>query len=92
MIVLVWSERGLHDLFKQRELRSLQVEILCIVETRVKEENAMRIHQNIVFGWGFINNYSSVITSVEFGFVGTQSWSVPLPFRYILKLLSMRLK
>lgn len=59
MIVLVWSVRGLHDLFKQRELRSLQVEILCIVETRVKEENAMRIHENIVFGWGFINNYSS---------------------------------
>jgi hypothetical protein len=35
------------------------VGIVCIIETRVNEENALKIHDNIVPGWGFIHNYLS---------------------------------
>jgi hypothetical protein len=46
---------------KQREIRSLvkrfHIHLLCIVETRVKRENSVKIHGDILPGWSFAANY-----------------------------------
>jgi exonuclease III len=61
MKLLVWNIRGLTDLLKQREIKrmvtSLKCSIICVIETRVKEEKSVMIQDHIVAGQGFINNY-----------------------------------
>jgi exonuclease III len=48
---------------KQREVvkmvRRFKVSILCLVETRVKQENCLRIKAAMLPSWGLIHNYSS---------------------------------
>jgi hypothetical protein len=65
MKILVLNVIVLNDLFKQREIRrmikKLNVDIICLVETRVRVENAENIKENVVPDWGFIHNYGSHI-------------------------------
>jgi hypothetical protein len=37
---------------------SLKCSIICVIETRVKEEKSVMIQDHIVPGRGFINNYN----------------------------------
>lgn len=61
MKIITRNIRGLNDLSKQREIRSLvkrfHIQLLCIVETRVKREKSMKIQGDILPGWGFVSNY-----------------------------------
>lgn len=61
MILITWNVRGLNNPTKQREVRSLikrhSVVLACLIETRVKEDKAVHIKNNIAPGWGFLNNY-----------------------------------
>lgn len=56
MIVVAWDIRGLNDPFKQREIRRFvykyKVFLLCLVETRVREENIGIIMVILLLGWG----------------------------------------
>jgi exonuclease III len=62
MKVLSWNIRGLNKAFKQREIRKVirlwKISILCLVETKVRQENMDRVISNTLPG--------------EFGFVGTR--------------------
>jgi len=44
MKLLIWNIRGINKPFKQQELRKeirrLKINVLCLVENRVKEDNA----------------------------------------------------
>jgi hypothetical protein len=48
---------------KQKEvtkmIKRFEVSILCLVETRVKQENCLRIKAAMLPSWGLIHNYSS---------------------------------
>jgi exonuclease III len=47
MKFLIWNITGLNKPFKQKEIvkmiRRLKLSIVCLVETRVKQENSLRI-------------------------------------------------
>lgn len=61
MRFLIWNIRGLNKPFKQQEvnkcIRRYNVSILCLVETRVKMDNADKIKDVICPSWHWINNY-----------------------------------
>ena len=65
MIILVWNTRGLNDPFKQKvvvsRIRELKVSMVCLLETRVKENNMMSIISRHFQGWQFLHNYSNVV-------------------------------
>jgi hypothetical protein len=57
----VWNIRGLNDLVNQRKVRSfvkrINVYLICLIETSMKVEKTEKIKENVVQGWGFLNNY-----------------------------------
>jgi hypothetical protein len=63
MKVLVWNIRGLNKPLKQQEIkrsiRSKHVAIICLLETRVKEDNVLRIKDYICPSWMMVHNYDS---------------------------------
>jgi exonuclease III len=65
MNILFWNVRGLNMLLKQKEVRNMvrriRISILCLVETRVKHENFLKIVASMLPGWEVVNNYSTHI-------------------------------
>jgi exonuclease III len=65
MNILFRNVRGLNMPLKQKEVRKmvrkLRISILCLVETRVKQENFSKIVVSMLPGWEVINNYSAHI-------------------------------
>lgn len=59
--MLSWNVRGLNWPNKQEDLRpylhSLKVEIVGLMETKVKEDKAKKIIHTILPGWNWENNY-----------------------------------
>ena len=56
-----WNIRGMNDPLKQKELRSLvrdhSLSVVCILETRVRSHNSVRIFNSILPGWELHHNY-----------------------------------
>jgi exonuclease III len=63
MKVLSWNIRGLNKAFKQREIRKVirlwKISILCLVETKVRQENMDRVISNTLPGWEVLHNYGA---------------------------------
>jgi hypothetical protein len=61
MRLLIWNIRGLNQPLKQQEvkkcIRRFHVSIFCLVETRVKVNNVVRIKDVICPSWQLLNNY-----------------------------------
>jgi hypothetical protein len=61
MKVLSWNIRGLNKAFKQREIgkviRLWKISILCLVETKVRQENMDRVISATLPGWEILHNY-----------------------------------
>jgi exonuclease III len=61
MNFLIWNVRGLNHPSKQREVKSLinihKIGLICLIETRVKENKAGKIRDAIAYGWDFVFNY-----------------------------------
>ena len=63
MNFIAWNVRGLNDPLKQRAIvdrvRSLKSSLVCLIETRVKENKKQPIVDKLFNGWSMLNNYSS---------------------------------
>lgn len=61
MNIITWNVRGLNRPSKQREVKSMiklhKIGLVCLIETRVKEEKADLIRDSIVPCWGYVFNY-----------------------------------
>ncbi|KAK8627588.1 hypothetical protein V6N13_135197 [Hibiscus sabdariffa] len=57
--------RGFNDPLKQLQVlkvvRKLDIQVLCLLETRVKESNASVIVGKCFMGWNFVHNYSDAL-------------------------------
>lgn len=55
-----WNIRGLNNLLKLKDVRSFimsnKLDIVTILETRVKDNNIDKISGNTFGNWSFINN------------------------------------
>ena len=64
MNFLVWNVRGLNDLIKQKivvsKIRELKIYLVCLLETRVKEQNMGVIHRKHFQGWQVLHNYLNI--------------------------------
>lgn len=62
MKIIVWNLKGINKPFKQKEVRRiikrLKIDMICILGTRVHQDNANRIKNSIAPGWDFVHNYS----------------------------------
>ena len=62
MKVIVWNVRGLNHPCKQKEVVSrvsrLDVDMVCLLETRVKEHKIQSIVDKWFAGWKLLHNYS----------------------------------
>lgn len=60
---LFWNIRGVNKRYKQKEVKNLlknkKVDLVGIVETRVKAHKATQISANIASVWGKLHNYNS---------------------------------
>ncbi|GMJ05334.1 hypothetical protein HRI_004202600 [Hibiscus trionum] len=65
MTFLIWNVRGLNDPMKQssvtKVIRKLKVEVVCLLETRVKIGNLGSIVSSRFRDWTFVNNYSAAV-------------------------------
>ena len=65
MKILVWNVRGLNHPLKQKEvvnrINKLQVCIVCLLETRVKENKKQEIVDKWFAGWRLLQNYSHAL-------------------------------
>ena len=56
-----WNIRGMNDSLKQKELSTLvrarSLSVVCILETRVRIHNRVRIFNSILPGWEMHHNY-----------------------------------
>jgi exonuclease III len=63
MNFLIWNIRGLNHPSKQKEVRDMiklhKIGLICLIETRVKENKANRIRNSIVSDWDYIFNYDN---------------------------------
>jgi exonuclease III len=61
MTMLVWNVRGLNHPSKQKEVQRLvrakRFGLVCLIETKVKEDNAASISSFIFSDWDFCYNY-----------------------------------
>ena len=61
MKILVWNVRGLNHLLKQREvigrINRIHSNIVCLLETRVKQNKMQRILNKRFLDWQSIHNY-----------------------------------
>lgn len=57
--------RGVNKRYKQEELKdyikSRDIKLAGIIETRVKEHNVARVIHNIVPNWGILTNYQHAV-------------------------------
>ena len=64
MNFLIWNVRGLNDPLKQKEVvgrvRELKINLVCLIETRVKENKMNAIISRHFQGWQMVHNYSEV--------------------------------
>ena len=64
MIVLCWNVEGLNDPSKQREVKKLirdrRADLVYLVETKVRDWNALQIKEALFLNWGFLNNYDNL--------------------------------
>lgn len=62
MKFISWNVRGLNNPLKQKEISKmvvrLKLSIICLVETRVQQENSKKIVDSMLPGWNFFHNYS----------------------------------
>ena len=62
MTVIVWNVRGFNDPLKQKRviarIRSINAKVVCLLETKVKENNSRSIIDHHFQGWGWLHNYS----------------------------------
>ena len=60
MIISCWNIRGLNQPLKQKEIVSLvkanDIDVLGILESKVRSPNQDKIHQNMLPHWNFVNN------------------------------------
>ena len=60
-----WNIRGLNDPLKQREVRSFvkskAIDLICLVETRVRAPNRDRIFSSLFPGWRLFHNYEHAL-------------------------------
>ena len=60
--ILIWNVKGFNDPFKQKgimaRIRSIKVQVVCLLETRVKENNSKSIIDHYFQGWKWLHNYS----------------------------------
>lgn len=100
MRILIWNIRGFNIPFKQQEVRKevkrLNVNIICLVETRVKKDKAQNIKNAVLPGWNLIHNYDMHwlgriwvcwdpgITSIKLYCLLMSKW---LPARLIMALM-----
>ena len=63
MNVISWNVRGLNDPLKQKaivnRIKRLKCRLVCLVETRVKENKSQSIVDRLFNGWGMLHNYSA---------------------------------
>ena len=63
MNLLVWNVRGFNDPLKQKgivdRIKSLNAQIVCLLETRVKENKSQSIIDRHFQGWSWTHNYST---------------------------------
>ena len=73
MTVLVWNVRGLNDPLKQKavvsRIRELKVSLVCLLETRVKENNMMSIINIHFQSWQVYHNYSNEACNGKIWFI-----------------------
>jgi exonuclease III len=62
MKILIWNIRGLNKPLKQREIKKmvsrLNISIVCLVETRVKQDHVLKIRDDMLPGWEIFHNYN----------------------------------
>ena len=65
MTLLIWNVRGFNDPLKQKNvidrIRYIKANIVCLLETRVKENKSQSIVGKYFKGWKYANNYVSAI-------------------------------
>ncbi|GMI83892.1 hypothetical protein HRI_002058500 [Hibiscus trionum] len=65
MTLFTWNVRGFNDPLKRKSVlkvvNSYKVDILCLLETRVKEGNAVDIVNSHFQGWELFNNYEHAV-------------------------------
>ena len=63
MTFLIWNVRGLNDHLKQKEvvnrIRNMKIQLVGLLETRVKEYNSQSIISKYFQGWKWAHNYST---------------------------------
>ena len=83
-----WNIRGMNDPLKQKELSTLvrvhSLNVVCILETRVRNHNRVRIFNSILPGWDLHHNCMRHL--VGFGCAGTQGLLKLLIFYAMIKL------
>ncbi|XP_058776279.1 uncharacterized protein LOC131650591 [Vicia villosa] len=61
-MITTWNVRGINKESRHREVSSyihtLQVPIIALLETRIKETNADRIRRTFINKWAYIDNYT----------------------------------
>ena len=82
MTILAWNVRGLNDPLKQRRvvsrIRELKVNLACLVETRVKEQNMQNIISRHFEGWKVLSNYSNEARNGRIWLLWTNPYHVEL--------------
>ena len=62
MKILVWNVRGFNNLLKQREvvgrIRRLNINVVCLLETRVRHNKMLKIFNNQFSSWKLHHNYN----------------------------------
>ena len=62
MNVLIWNVRGLNDPIKQKEIvsriRNNNINLVCLLETRIKESKMKAVISRHFQGWQMLHNYS----------------------------------
>jgi exonuclease III len=61
MNLLIWNVSGLNHPSKQKEAKSMiqrhKISLICLIETRVKENKANKVRSCIVLDWDYVFNY-----------------------------------
>ena len=68
MNIVVWKVKGFNDPLKQNDIISrikrLNFNLVCLVETKVKEDKNKVIVDKVFKGWGQLQNYSSTLNGM----------------------------
>lgn len=62
---IIWNIRGINKWYKRKELKNYlktkNIKLAGIIETRVKENKAREVSHHIAPGWEMINNYNAKV-------------------------------